>query len=250
MLEMQYPKPQNSMRYSRRTLITFLVVSVCSRSLLTASCGAAPVTFTFAGEITAVKVLSASELPFDVAAGDTLTGKFALEPFDAEPGSNSGGKFVDSVQDFNFDLILDSTSLTATSYSLNVRDNIPFIDAPFSSDVISLSCFPSSSPACEPGVVPGSDSLRWAFSLPMTADGSAIDGPDLLPDPRVWNQFLPSYLTMTFRENGSINVLTLNAKIERFELVPEPSASNVVLLALLVLAGRRAWFVTLSHGIH
>lgn len=219
---------------SRTGVLAVLAYAVLASSHSTTN--AAPVTLGFEAEVIDVDVLAPADLPFTVENGDVLTGRFTFEPVDADPGG--GMTSTDTVQEFTFSVVIDSTVVSTSTYALQVRDNSGADDDPTSfSDHIDLGCASNLLSSCEPGTVTGADSsITWGFILPLTADDSVLDGADISADPNVWNQFtgpFTGFISIGFSEQGGSGVLRINAHIGIFTVVPEP-LSQCLLLPLIV----------------
>ncbi len=194
---------------------------------MAAGAGATPVTLAFEAEVIDVDVLAPALLPFSVENGDVLKGQFTFEPLDADPGI--GMTSTDIVQEYNFSLMLDTTVLSTSKYTLNVRDNSLAIDAPFFTDHIAIHCV--GGPSCETNTIPGADSsIAWGFLLPLSGEDSILNGADISADPDVWSQFR-GIISIGIFNRGGPGVLTIFASIKEFSAVPEPSSFCLVIFA-------------------
>ena len=215
-----------------KTTVLRALVLACVGLGMVAGAGAAPVTFAFEATVTSVNELTPADLPFSVENGDILKGQFAFEPVDADPGI--GMTSTDTIQEFTFSLMLDSTVLSTSTFSLRVRDNSGADDAPDSfTDHIDLSCGSLGFSECDPGILPDSDnSITWGFLLPLTARSLVLDGADISADPNVWNEFV-GFISIGLVEQDGAGVLRITASIEKLSLVPEPSSFCLVIAPFL-----------------
>jgi hypothetical protein len=152
--------------------------------------------------------------------GDTISGVFTIEPFDAPANTYN----IKLVQALDFSIQIKSRSLTTTQYGVEVFNNVVADDVPEPYDSIHLGCsFFDGGTICSPTNVSPLDPTEWAFGIALFADEVELDGADVPFDPRVWERFITgNTMLISFNDPDLGWAYGFLATIESLRVVPEP----------------------------
>lgn len=205
------------------------------------SATAGPVTLRFEAEIVDVDEIRASELSGVFSEGSSFSGEFSFISVDAQAEFDPMLGFIPTstrtTQTLGLSINLTPFVLHSEEYQLDSFSDFPLIDAQeFLSDQLSLRC---DFGGC--GIVEGAggDPFLWRFAMPLRADGTVLDGADLPGDAAIWNQFVPSFCSIRFQDPGIADVLGISARVNSFQVVPEPSTWLIVFTFSAILLLRR-----------
>jgi hypothetical protein len=211
------------------------VVSLCLAALSADTIlKAAPITLAFDAQVTSIvrSPLSDFDIPFPIAVGDTIRGRFSFEPSPlGHLGTQETGLRIDVG-----DVVLESPTFEIKT-SLN---QVPPGGPLEFSDFISVSCslLATTGAQCDPGSVPGAESVRWRTLMTLGGMSPLLEANILPGDIGIWNAFTGRGLTLSFTPtegDGSVRVAT---HVGLFIVVPEPSSQLAVGIALLLVFTR------------
>lgn len=222
------------------SIVTFLTISRVE---------SAPVTFRFDATVGPPRQSFDGFVPpgwnISLQQGDTISGTFTFEPFDAAPDTYK----TTLVQPFDFSIHIKSRTLTTSQYGIEVSNNIWIesdsigVDTSGPRDRISLACSAGAdTPSCIPASVAAPEVLDWTFLLGIEGDSSVLDGADISADPSAWRQFDARSILVTFTDNGAHRSYGFQATPTSIDAIAEPASSLLLFLAsaLMVLFRNRA----------
>jgi hypothetical protein len=163
---------------------------------------------------------------FDLQQGDTVSGFFTIESFDAAASAYETYR----VEQSNFTLRIKSQTVTTSQFEVYAVNNVwgDDIDTPY--DSIQVGC---SYAGCNPAIVPHSDSLRWWARIYAYGNTEILEGPDIPADLDAWQRFDDNSILVSF-SNSRTEYYGFLATV-RFIAVPEPAAWLLVSCGLPVL---------------
>jgi hypothetical protein len=172
--------------------------------------------------------------------GDTISGSFTFDPFDA----NSDITNTTRLQPFNFSIHIKNRTITTSQYGIEVLNNVFSDELGRHTDRISVGCSAgASTPSCIPMVLSTPSQLNWTFLLGLDGESSILDGADISSDPFTWRQLIyPESFGVTFVDNIARQSFGFIASPITFEAVPEPISCFEVIIGtlFLLIVGRRA----------
>jgi hypothetical protein len=202
-------------------LLVLLAAVLCvSRAIL----HAAPITLRFEATVGPPRQGFDGFLPpgwnISLQEGDTISGTFTFEPFDAAPNTSK----TMLVQPFDFSFHIRDRTLTTSQYGIAVFNNSMSDEVPEPRDRISLGCSAGvNTPSCIPAIVAAPEPLDWTFLLNLEGDSSVLDGADIPADALVWQQLIFSdSMGLTFIDNSAHRSYGFTATPTIFEAIPEP----------------------------
>jgi hypothetical protein len=218
--------------YLARASLSFvcaLAFASCSASL------AAPVTLRFEATVGPPRQGVDASVPpnwnMSLQQGDSISGTFTFEPFDA--ASNTPKTTL--VQPFDFSFHIKNRTLTTSQYVVEVFNDHTSVDAPNPTDDINIGCsFLGGGTICAPATVSPVDPTEWAFGIALFGDSTVLDGADIPSSPLVWQSFSFYDMDVTFRETFSNRFYGFAATPVSFQLVPEPTSALQIVLAAVV----------------
>jgi hypothetical protein len=241
----------NGLRFSSRArtvrpkVLGFVVLAGAlsvSRALLQA----APVTLQFEATVGSPRQGADAPLPpnwnIDLQQGDTITGTFTFEPFDAASNTTK----TTLVQPFDFSIHIKNRTLTTSQYGVEVFNNYISDDVPEPVDTILVGCpLLLNQAVCTPGTVSPTDPVEWSFQLALWGDPSVLDGADIPADPIAWQQLIfEDSMGVTLIDDDARRFYGFLASPTSFQAVPEPGTFMSALLGTLVIVLARHCFQT------
>ncbi len=189
---------------------------------------AAPVTFNFEATVASVfPVTAASELPFEIVHGDSITATLEFEP-------RSGGPIYPQSASVCFQAggqVLEADALEVriennAGAGVDLRGRIadpnatPDIDLTGTSDNIFMSC----SPTAFCGVAPEHSNYSFRPLLAFSHDETLLNSDDLIADVGTWNTFSFREMSLIFRDANTGGETYIGAYLGGLRQVPEPPA--------------------------
>jgi hypothetical protein len=195
---------------------------------------AAPITVHFTAIVDRPRQGVSAPVPpswnIDLQQGDTISGFFTLEPFDAPPNAYE----VYRVEQSNLTLQIKSQTVITSQFHARATNDVTGDDIEIPYDSINVGC---SFDECRPATVPHTSLLDWAVGIYAYGPTSVLDGPDIPANPNVWQQFDFNEILVSFsnRQNQFYGFL---AKVN-FIAVPEPQTAVLVVLGVSVFCRLR-----------
>jgi hypothetical protein len=214
----------------------FLIALCAARDFLQA----APVTLHFEAIVGPPRQGVEGTIPpswsISLQEGDTVSGTFTFEPFDA---ASSVAKTT-LVQPFEFRIQIKTRSLTTSQYEIEVFNDFTSDEAPEPKDNINTGCsFLGGPVVCKPGSTAPGETIEWAFGVAMFGDPTILDGADVPADPLAWRRFTFYDMGVSFFDVNTHRFYGFLATPQEFQLVPEPAAHLAGGLAIFMLILQR-----------
>jgi hypothetical protein len=169
--------------------------------------------------------------------GDTVSGTFKFEPFDA--ASNSYTTAL--VQPFDFSIQIKSRTLTTSQYGIEVFNDVMADDVPMPYDSIHFGCsFFGGGVVCAPPTTSADESIEWAFGIAAFGDSMLLDGADIPADPIVWQRFVSdNTMLVTFNDSVEGFAYGFLATIDSMQAVPEPGMCLSFFVGIIFVVSSR-----------
>jgi hypothetical protein len=197
---------------------------------------ATPITFQFDAQVTTVTIVPPFQLPFSVAAGDTIHGRFSFEPYPA-------GNFGVQQTLLHFDVggvALQSSIFEITEafnqYPPHTPEDNGVLGMP--TDSLHLNCLLS---GCSPLAFPGRIDLKWRPYIDLSGESPILSQfLDLTGDLRIWNNLPQRSLVLDLYDQ--FGGARIDALVGHLTSTPEPSTLSLagipLLFACISLPGR------------
>ncbi len=160
------------------------------------------------------------DIPFPVALGDTIHGRFTFEP---SPLGHLGMQELGLRIDVG-GVVLESPTfeIRTAIHQASPRPPLEFFD------FMSVTCsFSNNEAPCNPGTVPGADSVKWRPFLELGVESPLLTPNDLSGDVAIWNAFTGRGLTLHFTPLEGVGLVEVGGIVGPFVVVPEPTFSQL-----------------------
>lgn len=198
---------------------------------------AAPVTLRFEATVGQPRQGVVDTVPpswnISLQQGDTISGTFTFEPFDAPSNTNT----TTLAQPFDFSIDIKGRVLTTSQYGVEAFNDAVSDDVPQRRDIINSGCSFAGGPAvCQPSAISPGSPIEWAFAMAMHGNSSVLVGADIPADVTAWQAFDFYDMGVSFMDSNTRRFYGFLATPRSFQEVPEPdSCSYVVVCALFIV---------------
>lgn len=226
------PKHTFSRIHALSKCIASVTLASVSMFATASQLGAAPVTYRFEATVGALPSFNSDVgLPFTLEEGSVIDG---VMTFDPDLGNTPVGNSATSAQPFAIELSFDGFSFGTQAFLTTVINNSMILDGPLAgpADFITVRC---SSGSCSPNpfTLPGSPPLSLGINMQFSGSSSLLQTPELPNNVSAWNGFtIERSLRIGFATTAGNGAL-YDAVISPFTVVPEPSATYILLFTPL-----------------